>query len=291
MSNFLFKIINKLFPLVICLCILIGGWLVLQVTSFTSFRIPTDSMLPTLRPGDYILVNKGIMGGRIFDVFASAEGDEVDINRLPGWRKLKRNDVVVFNDPYARSNDYMSMDLMRYYVKRCIALPGDTLEIVQGYYRIKGMDEAVGHVKAQERMGRLVPADSVRVMLRSYPWDEYVGWSVLNFGPLAIPTKGQKIQMDSTAVKLYRNLIGWEQKRSLNHKGNEVLLGDSVITEYRFLENYYFVGGDNMENSKDSRYWGLLPEAYIVGVATRIWKSVDPITDGIRWNRVFKKIE
>ena len=97
--------------------------------------------------------------------------------------------------------------------------------------------------------------------------------------------------MDSTAVKLYRNLIGWEQKRSLNHKGNEVLLGDSVITEYRFLENYYFVGGDNMENSKDSRYWGLLPETYVVGVATRIWKSVDPITDGIRWNRVFKKIE
>ena len=248
-------------------------------------------MIPTLQPGDRILVNKGIMGGRIFDIFASAEGEEVDINRLPGWRKLKRNDVVVFNNPYARSNAYMSMDLMRYYVKRCIALPGDMLEIRQGHYRIRGLNESVGDVKAQERMAKLVPADSVRVMWRSYPWDEYVGWTVQEFGPLAVPAKGQKVRMDSTAVKLYRNLIGWEQKRPLNRKGNQVLLGDSVITEYRFLENYYFVGGDNMENSEDSRYWGLLPEAYIVGVATRIWKSVDPITDEIRWNRVFKKIE
>lgn len=248
-------------------------------------------MIPTLQPGDCILVNKGIMGGRIFDVFASAEGEEVPVSRLPGWRKLKRNDVVVFNDPYARSNDYMSMDLMRYYVKRCIALPGDTLEIVQGHYRIKGLDEPVGNMKAQERMARLVPTDSVRVMLRSYPWDEHVGWTVQEFGPLAVPAKGQKVRMDSTAVKLYRNLIGWEQKRPLNRKNHQVLLGDSVITEYRFQENYYFVGGDNMENSEDSRYWGLLPEAYIVGVATRIWKSVDPMTDEIRWNRVFKKIE
>ena len=52
-------------------------------------------------------------------------------------------------------------------------------------------------------------------------------------------------------------------------------MGDSLILEYRFRENYYFMGGDNMENSEDSRYWGLLPEPYIVGVATRIWMSVD----------------
>ena len=282
---------DRLLSIAFWLCILGLVWLVLQVTGFTSFRIPTDSMMPTLQPGDCILVNKGIMGGRMFDVFASADGEEVPVSRLPGWRKLKRNDVVVFNDPYARSNDYMSMDLMRYYVKRCIALPGDTLEIVQGHYRIWGLNEPVGDVKAQQRMARLVPADSVRVMWRSYPWDEYVGWTVQEFGPLAVPAKGQKVRMDSTAVKLYRNLIGWEQKRPLNRKGDLVLLGDSVITEYRFLENYYFVGGDNMENSEDSRYWGLLPEAYIVGVATRIWKSVDPMTDEIRWNRVFKKIE
>jgi signal peptidase I len=97
--------------------------------------------------------------------------------------------------------------------------------------------------------------------------------------------------MDSTAVKLYRNLIEWEQKEKLTFQGKEIFLGDSLIHEYRFQENYYFMGGDYMENSKDSRYWGLLPEPYIVGVATRIWKSVDKSTGKIRWDRVMKKIE
>ena len=69
-----------------------------------------------------------------------------------------------------------------------------------------------------------------------------------------------------------------------------VMLGDSLITEYVFQKNYYFVGGDNVMYSQDSRYWGLLPEEYIVGKATRIWKSVDLQEDTIRWERVWKKI-
>ena len=72
---------------------------------------------------------------------------------------------------------------------------------------------------------------------------------------------------------------------------DKVYLGDSLILEYRCKENYNFVGGDYMENSKDSRYWGLLPEPYIVGVATRIWKSVDKSIGKIRWDRVMKRIE
>ena len=64
------------------------------------------------------------------------------------------------------------------------------------------------------------------------------------------------------------------------------------ISNFRRIreENYYFVGGDNALNSQDSRYWGLLPEPFIVGRAWRIWKSVDE--DGrIRWERVLRKIE
>ena len=48
---------------------------------------------------------------------------------------------------------------------------------------------------------------------------------------------------------------------------------------------------DKVINSQNSRYWGLLPEEYIVGKAVRIWKSVDKRTDRVRWNRIFKKIE
>ena len=275
----------------ICVCLLVGIGLVIQTTVISSFRIPTDSMQPTLQPGDNILVNKTIMGARIFNIWDAAEEKEAEIYRLPGTGKVKRNDVLVFHYPYPHKNDSLSMHLLKYYVKRCIALPGDTMGIRSGHYYIKGMDEPIGNVEAQERIARLDGENARGIVMDAYPWDKYIDWTIQDFGPLHVPAAGQTVVMDSTAVKLYRNLVEWEQKKKLTFQGKEVFLGDSLIQEYRFRENYYFVGGDYMENSKDSRYWGLLPEPYIVGVATRIWKSVDRSTGKIRWDRVMKKIE
>ena len=51
------------------------------------------------------------------------------------------------------------------------------------------------------------------------------------------------------------------------------------------------IPGDNGLNSRDSRYWGPVPEPYIVGVATRIWKSVDKYTGQWRSDRFLKEIE
>ena len=275
----------------ICVCLLVGIGLVIQTTVISSFRIPTDSMQPTLQPGDNILVNKTIMGARIFNIWDAAEEKEVEIYRLPGTGKVKRNDVLVFHYPYPHKNDSLSMHLLKYYVKRCIALPGDTMGIRSGHYYIKGMDGPIGNVEAQERIARLDGENARGIVMDAYPWDKYIDWTIQDFGPLHVPAAGQTVVMDSTAVKLYRNLVEWEQQKKLTFQGKKVFLGDSVIQEYRFRENYYFVGGDYMENSKDSRYWGLLPEPYIVGVATRIWKSVDRSTGKIRWDRVMKKIE
>ena len=275
----------------IYVCLLVGIGLVIQTTVISSFRIPTDSMQPTLQPGDNILVNKTIMGARIFNIWDAAEEKEVEIYRLPGMGKVKHNDVLVFHYPYPHKNDSLSMHLLKYYVKRCIALPGDTMGIREGHYYIKGMDGPIGNVEAQERIARLDKEDARGIVMDAYPWDKYIDSTIQDFGPLHVPAAGQTVVMDSTAVKLYRNLVEWEQKKKLTFQGKEVFLGDSLIQEYRFRENYYFVGGDYMENSKDSRYWGLLPEPYIVGVATRIWKSVDRSTGKIRWDRVMKKIE
>ena len=46
-----------------------------------------------------------------------------------------------------------------------------------------------------------------------------------------------------------------------------------------------------MANSQDSRYWGMLPEEYIVGKATRIWNSKEKYTDQVRWVRILMKIK
>ena len=285
------RYVDKFLTIVFYLCVLLIIGLFFQVTVFVTFRIPTDSMQPTLHSGDNILVNKSIMGARIFNIWDAAEEKEVEIHRLPGLGRVKRNDVLVFHYPYPHKNDSLSMHLLKYYVKRCIALPGDTMGIREGHYYIKGMDEPIGNVEAQERIARLDGENARGIVMDAYPWDKYIDWTIQDFGPLHVPAAGQAVVMDSTAVKLYRNLVEWEQQKKLTFQGKKVFLGDSVIQEYRFRENYYFVGGDYMENSKDSRYWGLLPEPYIVGVATRIWKSVDKSTGKIRWDRVMKKIE
>ena len=285
------KYVDKLLTLACGLSVLIIMGILLQITTFASFRVPTGSMSPTILSNDYILVNKSIMGARIFDIWEAAEEREVEIHRLPGLGKVKRNDVLVFHYPYPHKNDSLSMHLLKYYVKRCIALPGDTMGIKQGHYYVKGIDGLIGNVDAQERIARLKKDDARGIVIETYPWDKYINWTIQDFGPLHVPARGQTVAMDSTAVKLYRKLIEWEQKKPMTRAGNKVYLGDSLIQEYRFRENYYFMGGDNMENSKDSRYWGLLPEPYIVGVATRIWKSVDKYTDEVRWDRVMKQIE
>ena len=102
-------------------CWLLVVLFLLKITIIVSFRIPTDSMQPTLQPGDNILVNKSIMGARIFNIWEAAEEKEVAIHRLPGIGKVERNDVLVFHYPH--SKDSLSMHLLKYDVKRCIALP------------------------------------------------------------------------------------------------------------------------------------------------------------------------
>ena len=246
-------------------------------------------MEPALLSGDKILVDKWTGGARLFNIFASLRGEEVDIYRLPGFGSFQRDDVLVFNFPYQDGSDSIGFDIMKYYVKRCIALPGDTLEIRKGYYHIKGITDSVGNVQAQHRIARVRREDSHGIVMDAFPWDGRLGWTIQEFGPLPVPAKGQVVKIDTLSCLLYGRLIHWEQKKRLRQKGEAVCLGDSAITEYKFTENYYFVSGDNMENSKDSRYWGMLPESYIVGRAFTIWRSDDPLRGKIRWNRVFKK--
>lgn len=77
-------------------------------------------------------------------------------------------------------------------------------------------------------------------------------------------------------------------KNKLVQNGDLILLNDSTMGEYIFKENYYFVTRDKVMSSRDFRYWGLLVEKFIVGKVTLIWKSVNPPTEEIRWNRVLK---
>lgn len=272
------------------------GYLLLQVFLLVSFKVPTNSMVPVMMPGDYILVEKLSMGPRLFNVFKSLRQEDVKIYRLPGMRGMKRNDVVVFNFPYEYARwDSVRFHVMQYYVKRCIGMPGDTIKIKNGLYEIGGMKGRIGNMQGQMEMAML--SDSImqaRYHDPVYPEasaGEGLGWSLKKFGPLAIPKHGQKVRMDSTAWKLYHQLVDWEQKRKLTIDSIGIVrLGNEVIKDYVFTHDYYFMAGDNAISSIDSRFWGLVPDDYIVGKVWRIWRSIDN-KGNIRWSRIGKKIE
>ncbi len=248
-------------------CMVVALFVVMQIFLFSSFKIPSNSMEPGLIAGDYVLVNKLIPGARLFNVFASLRGEQVQIVRLPGLREIRRNDVVVFNYPYPNNLDRIEMHMMKYYIKRCLGLPGDSLSIVNGYYRVNGIFEPVGNIEGQE----LFSVQSNKMLKDaglywSFPKDSLISWNVKNFGPLYLPRKGDVIDMNRENISIYRKLIEWETGQKL----------DPRIVSYTFQKNYYFVAGDRIEDSQDSRYWGLLPEEFIVGKATFIWRSMNP---------------
>lgn len=116
-------------------------------------------------------------------------------------------------------------------------------------------------------------------------------WNVGNIVyDIYLPRRGDRLIMNRTNFYKYRRCIEYETRQSLLLHGDSVLLGDSLIRKYRFRHDYYFMRGDNVANSYDSRFWGPLPDDFILGVGKFIWFSKDPVSGKIRWNRMFKGI-
>ena len=108
---------------------------------------------------------------------------------------------------------------------------------------------------------------------------------------IAYPTKGSDCNNEPYYLSFIQTTDRMGAKEKNRTKQEQVFIGDSLIHQYCFKKNYYFVSGDNMANSQDSRYWGMLPEEYIVGKATRIWNSKEKYTDQIRWERILMQIK
>jgi len=149
-----------------------------------AYRIPTGSMEKTLLVGDFLLVNKFVYGIRSPDWIGipfTRAGFFVPFFRLPGFSDIKQGDIIVFRYP-------LDPDLS--YIKRCVAVEGQTIEI---------RDKAV-YVDGKQFAN---PPNSQFLSPFSYPKD-YIEDPIVpktmsmrnrdNFGPLTIP-KGQLFAM------------------------------------------------------------------------------------------------
>ncbi|MFI5203989.1 MAG: S26 family signal peptidase [Flavobacteriales bacterium] len=119
-------------------------------------------------------------------------------------------------------------------------------------------------------------------------------WTSDNFacdslGPLRIPKKGATVNLTLLNLPIYKRIIQVYEKNTLDVKGNDIFINGKETSKYTFKQDYFWLMGDNRQNSADSRFWGFVPEDHIVGKGVFVWFSSDP-ESGVRWNRIFTAI-
>lgn len=255
------KIINiayRISKVIIALCLVLLLFLCWRVFVADRFIIPTGSMEPTLEAGDRILVNKLIFGARIYTDYDFKDAMELKCFRIKGFRKIRRNDIIVFNYPKHRDSDsgkrMISFKINHVYAKRCVAVPGDSIGVVGGYWRNNNYNEILGVLENQDALAAIseeeLPA-KVRASFQPYSSDHE--WTIKNFGPVYVPGKGDVIAVNDTTKAIYEAIFKYEN-------------ASATATEHTFIHDYYFMAGDNVLDSGDSRYWGFVPDDYMVGI-------------------------
>lgn len=333
------------------------------------YTIPTSSLEKSLLVGDFLFVSKFHYGARTPMTVVAApmvhdtlpflktksylNKPQLPYFRLPGFEDIKRNEIVVFNWPTDtvrffrdHSNIHINkpIDKKSNYVKRCVGIPGDSLEIKDGYVFINGKQTILPdrakpqYINKVLTNGQQLSAATLKrynVTEGSYQGDYYMlnltdknakklannpliksvtkqitpkgtydksifphnpqyPWSIDNYGPIYIPEAGKTVELNLKTLPFYKRIIEVYEHNNLTINGNEIFINGKLANTYTFKQNYYWMMGDNRDNSEDARFWGYVPFDHVVGKPVFIWFSWDSngksLADKVRWNRVFTTV-
>src|SRR5437764_421910 len=224
--------------------------LVLRSFIFEPFRIPSDSMMPTLLDGDFIIVNKYAYGLRL----------PVLNRKILDVGEPQRGDVVVFRWPVDPSTNF---------IKRLVGLPGDHVEVRDNRIVINGKPL------------------QFRVEPRKYDDGCYVNLALAmeRLGRHEHEAIFCPVALDRQPV-----LPGCNRRGVRGYVcGDEDAPGSGKMAPFvgDVPPGHYLMMGDNRDNSDDGRDWGYVPEENLVGRATRIWLNWDlRRSGGPLWSRI-----
>ncbi len=246
---------------------------VLLLRSFLAepFRIPSNSMMPTLLTGDFILVNKFSYGLR----WPVLNTKFLDIG------SPQHGDVVVFRYPKDPSIPY---------IKRVIGLPGDKIEYNHVHKTLYINGELIGKdlEGAYQGVGQGSPMTGFDLYEETLPED--VKHHILlrpgtGVSPNVATPSGAAICFWSNEQQKMSYI---HSRAELREQGNPNL---NVLKIDKIPEGHYLVFGDNRDKSSDSRFWGLVPEENLVGKAFLIWMNWDWSNGGVNFPRLGSAIK
>ncbi len=255
------EFISSLFPV-------LAFVLILRSFLFEPFQIPSQSMEPTLRVGDFILVEK----------YAYGVKDPVFQNTLMETGKVQRGDIVVFKAPPQPNVDY---------IKRVIGIGGDRvlyneLERKLTIIYSKNGKPCEEDCESKEfAYSKPQQNDEFKAIIGRNPDGSFI------YGPS---------MLELTENGDVSHQIHWfPEPISEGYRYKDYVKQEYYVTEWVVPAGQYFMMGDNRNMSEDSRFWGFVPEKNIVGKATYIWLSLDKKPNewptGIRSERLFTKIQ
>jgi len=205
---------RSLFPVIL---------IILLVRSFLGepYRIPSESMMPNLLIGDFILVNKYAYGLRL----------PVLDTKIVKVGEPQRGDVIVFHPPLDGHENEV-------WIKRVIGLPGDVIQYDNYQLTING--QPVPH--AEVGTGPLIHLNNV-----------------------------------ATPTKLVREELPGRSHTILQADIPPMFQDERANGTWTVPAGYYFMMGDDRDNSEDGRFWPthFLPEKNIVGKAVLVWMNLD----------------
>jgi len=256
--------------------------LILKSFFVEAYRIPTSSMEKTLLSGDFIFANKAaysISTPRHIPIL----GTKIRSFNLVSFSKPSRGDIVIFEFPEHREGNKI---ITANYIKRVIGLPGDTVEVINSVVYVNGKIFLDDHKNLNLKKEKIFPDNKV------FPING--DWNGKDYGPVFIPYKGLKVEVNFKNIDKVGLLINREyEKKVVSVEGSVINIEGKPVRDYTFKQDHYFVMGDNRRVSMDSRYWGTIPGNLIIGKAELIYWSTDPVLSAfksIRLGRLFKII-
>jgi signal peptidase I len=217
--------------------------------------------------GDRLFVNKFIYGGST-PYTIPLTSIRIPHFRVPGFRPVARGDVIVFDWPGGR--DEVEKPLQMWYLKRCVGLPGDTVQIRN---QVLYVNDAVvpDPPHAKHIRGRVLAPGLANRQI--FPIGS--NYNEDNYGPIVVPRKGMKIALSAA------NFMGWEV--FIRREGHEaqlqeakVLIDGKETNEYTVERDTIFAMGDDRDNSLDGRFWGFVPVEDVIGTPMIVYWSWDP---------------